>query len=153
MAYANVKCEECGLIMPQNEAIPVEVSDAAVVASNDLSFGLSGERLRLWQQGDRTYTHNKRIFYCSSCYASHSEALESAPSQERPTKLQIFLKMLLLNFLYKIVRGGLDGIFKPLPGFKPTKYKSPPLPKTMVNNQKINSHYGNRNKSNYKRFR
>ncbi len=114
MTYANVKCEECGLIMPQNEAIPVEVSDAGVVASNDLSFGLSGERLRLWQQGDRTYTHNKRVFYCSGCYASHSQALENASSQESPSKLQIFLKMLVLNLLYKFGRGFLDGIFKPL---------------------------------------
>lgn len=106
MAYANVKCEECGLIMPQNEAIPVEVSDAAVVASNGLSYGLSGERLRLWQQGNRTYMRNKRVFFCPACYERRKTefARQLAPEQASPVKG--VMKMWLLNRFYKALLAG-----------------------------------------------
>ncbi len=151
MTYANVKCEECGLIMPQNEAMPADVSNAAVVATNDLSFGLTGERsLRLWQQGDRTYTHNKRVFYCSNCYATHAEALTNLPSEPRPHKLLIFIKMLLINLLYTFVRGAFAGVFKLPPSSKTNSKYITRNPAPKVYNTKTKSHYGNRNKTHYK---
>ncbi|MGO8739740.1 hypothetical protein [Rhodoblastus sp.] len=107
MAYAKVKCEHCGLIMPQNEAIAVEVTDAPISASNDLSFGLSGDRLRLWQQGNRTYFHTRRVFYCPACYENHQNEIERSSAPEPPSQLQVFFKMWLLRTLYKVWRAAL----------------------------------------------
>ena len=116
MTYANVKCEECGLIMPQNEAYAVEVDTEAAVASNDPSFGLSGRRLRLWQQGNRTYTRTKRIFFCLTCYQNYKASVASLPAPEQPSRFRVFLKMWWWSILYKmwraVCRAVWDALFK-----------------------------------------
>ena len=112
MTYANVKCEECGLIMPQNEAIAVEVDTTAAVASNDPSFGFSGRRLRLWQQGNRTYTRTKRIFFCPTCYRNYEASVAALPEPKQPSRIQVLLKMWWWSILYKMWRAFWDALFK-----------------------------------------
>jgi len=110
MAYANVKCEDCGLIMPQNEATAVQIN-AESVATNNVSFGLSGNNLRQWKQGDRTYTRTKRIFFCSNCYENYQMSVATLPASKQPSNIQLFFKMLLWNKLYQVFRGACRELF------------------------------------------
>jgi hypothetical protein len=111
--YARVKCEECGLLLPQNEAISEVVDSNLATAVNDISFGLSGSRLRLWKQGSRHYTHPKRIFLCPNCHQAYradvidaAKAVEARESQAQTSGgFWAFLKMLFFGFLWTLARG------------------------------------------------
>ena len=110
MAYANVKCEDCGLIMPQNEAIAVNIG-AETVASNEISFGLSGGNLRQWKQGDRTYNRTKRIFFCQTCYENYKVTGVTVQARRQPSEFKTFLTMAMRAKLYQFLRGAWKGVF------------------------------------------
>jgi hypothetical protein len=97
--YANVRCEQCGVIEPQNMMCPV-IIDAENYATNDLSFGVSSRgNFRVSKQGDRTYHRAKRIFLCPSCYREQEASIAALPPPKKK------------SILYMVFVGSIIGLF------------------------------------------